>query len=57
MGDPVIVERAAHSLSRSQIDQDALKVLYRLHQNSHVAYLVGGFLHWEADGGEVERGG
>jgi thioredoxin 1 len=22
-----------------------------------VAYLVGGFLHWEADGGEVERGG
>ena len=42
MGDPVIVERAAHSLSRSQIDPDALKVLYRLHQNSHVAYLVGG---------------
>ena len=34
MGDPVIVERAAHSLSRSQIDPDALKVLYRLHQNS-----------------------
>ena len=42
MGDPIIVERAAHSLSRSQIDQDALKVLYRLHQNSHIAYLVGG---------------
>src|SRR5262245_50281977 len=42
MGDPVIVERAAHSLSRSQIDPDALKVLYRLHQNSHIAYLVGG---------------
>jgi len=42
MGDPVIVERAAHSLSRSQIDPDALKVLYRLHQNSYVAYLVGG---------------
>jgi len=42
MGDPVIVARAAHSLSRSQIDSDALKVLYRLHQNSHVAYLVGG---------------
>jgi poly(A) polymerase len=40
--DPVIVERAAHSLSRSQIDPDALKVLYRLHQNSYVAYLVGG---------------
>src|SRR4030095_4449832 len=42
MGDPVIVERAAHSLSRSQIDSDALKVLYRLHQNSYIAYLVGG---------------
>ncbi|HVQ14663.1 MAG TPA: polynucleotide adenylyltransferase PcnB [Vicinamibacterales bacterium] len=42
MGDPVIVERAAHSLSRSQIDPDALKVLYRLHQNGYVAYLVGG---------------
>src|SRR5262245_2886431 len=42
MSDPVIVERAAHSLSRSQIDPDALKVLYRLHQNNHVAYLVGG---------------
>src|SRR6186997_3202351 len=42
MGDPVVVARAAHSLSRSQIDPDALKVLYRLHQNSYVAYLVGG---------------
>jgi poly(A) polymerase len=42
MSDPVIVERAAHSLSRSQIDPDALKVLYRLHQNNHIAYLVGG---------------
>ena len=42
MGDPVIVARAAHSISRSQIDPDALKVLYRLHQNNYVAYLVGG---------------
>src|SRR5215204_1960624 len=42
MGDRVVIERAAHSLSRSQIDPDALKVLYRLHQNSHAAYLVGG---------------
>src|SRR5678809_283055 len=42
MSDPIIVERAAHSVSRSQIDPDALKVLYRLHQNDHVAYLVGG---------------
>src|SRR4030095_8129262 len=42
MSDPIIVERAAHSVSRSRIDPDALKVLYRLHQNDHVAYLVGG---------------
>ena len=42
MGEPVIVPRAAHSISRKQIDPDALKVLYRLHQNNYVAYLVGG---------------
>src|SRR6185436_15969058 len=42
MSDPIIVERAAHSVSRKQIDPDALKVLYRLHQNDHIAYLVGG---------------
>ena len=40
--EPVIVPRAEHSISRSQIDADALKVLYRLHQNEYVAYLVGG---------------
>ena len=39
---PVVVPRAEHSISRSQIDADALKVLYRLHQNDFVAYLVGG---------------
>jgi poly(A) polymerase len=39
---PVIVPRAEHAISRSQIDADALKVLYRLHQNEYVAYLVGG---------------
>jgi poly(A) polymerase len=39
---PVVVPRAEHSISRSQIDADALKVLYRLHQNEYVAYLVGG---------------
>jgi poly(A) polymerase len=42
MSDPVVVARAAHTLSRSQIDPDALKVLHRLHQNDYVAYLVGG---------------
>ena len=40
--EPLIVPRAEHSVSRSQIDPDALKVLYRLQQNSYTAYLVGG---------------
>jgi poly(A) polymerase len=39
---PTIVPRAAHALSRRDIDPDALKVLYRLRQGEHVAYLVGG---------------
>jgi poly(A) polymerase len=39
---PVVVPRAEHAISRSHVDADALKVLYRLHQNDHVAYLVGG---------------
>src|SRR6478672_10311007 len=42
MVEPVIVPRAEHPMSRSQVDADALKVLYRLHQNGYVAYLVGG---------------
>jgi len=42
MRQPVIVPREQHALSRKQIDPDALKVLYRLHQNDHIAYLVGG---------------
>jgi poly(A) polymerase len=42
MNTPVIVPRAEHSISRKQIDSDALRVLYRLHQHNHIAYLVGG---------------
>jgi poly(A) polymerase len=42
MGQPVVVPRAEHPISRKQIDPDALKVLYRLQQYNHVAYLVGG---------------
>jgi poly(A) polymerase len=42
MGDPVVLAREAHSISRKQIDPDALKVLYRLHHSHYVAYLVGG---------------
>jgi len=39
---PKIVPRAEHPLSRRDIDPDALKVLYRLRQADHIAYLVGG---------------
>ncbi|MEZ5287040.1 MAG: polynucleotide adenylyltransferase PcnB [Vicinamibacterales bacterium] len=42
MSAPVIVPRAEHTLSRSDIDPDALKVLYRLHDFNYAAYLVGG---------------
>jgi poly(A) polymerase len=42
MPDPVIVPRSDHPISRQQIDADALKVLYRLRQFDHIAYLVGG---------------
>ncbi len=42
MPTPVIIPRADHPISRRDIDPDALKVLYRLHQNQHSAYLVGG---------------
>jgi poly(A) polymerase len=42
MSEPVIVPRPEHAISRKQIDADALKVLYRLHQNNYTAYLVGG---------------
>jgi poly(A) polymerase len=42
MVQPRIVPRAEHTLSRRDVDPDALKVLYRLRQFEHVAYLVGG---------------
>ena len=42
MAEPTIVPRSAHPLSRRQVDPDALKVLYRLHEHNYVAYLVGG---------------
>jgi poly(A) polymerase len=42
MSEPVIIAREAHSISRKQIDPDALKVLYRLNQSNYTAYLVGG---------------
>ena len=39
---PVIVPRADHSISRAQISENALKVLYRLKNAGYEAYLVGG---------------
>src|SRR6202790_5162579 len=42
MPEPRTVPRAEHPISRKDIDPDALKVLYRLRQFDHVAYLVGG---------------
>src|SRR5256884_8892950 len=39
---PRIIPRAEHPISRRDIDPDALKVLYRLRQADHAAYLVGG---------------
>src|SRR5438309_11526067 len=44
VAEPRIVPRAEHPISRRDIDPDALKVLYRLRQFEHVAYLVGGSL-------------
>lgn len=42
MVEPVIISRAQHTISRRDIDPDALKVLYRLQQSHFDAYLVGG---------------
>lgn len=39
---PIIVPRAEHTISRSNINHNALKVLYRLHESGYSAYLVGG---------------
>ncbi|MCJ7494806.1 MAG: polynucleotide adenylyltransferase PcnB [Deltaproteobacteria bacterium] len=39
---PRILPRQEHPLSRSFIDPDALKILYRLHHHGFRAYLVGG---------------
>src|ERR1700693_2713295 len=42
MAEPRRLPRAEHPLSRRDVDPDALKVLYRLRQFDHLAYLVGG---------------
>src|SRR5512139_250174 len=42
MVEPIVVPRSEHSISRRQIDPDALRVLYRLKDAGHIACLVGG---------------
>ncbi len=37
-----VIRRADHPVSRKHIDPDALRVMQRLHQHGHKAYLVGG---------------
>jgi poly(A) polymerase len=39
---PTVVSRDQHPLSRKQMSQEVLKVLYRLHRTGHLAYLCGG---------------
>lgn len=39
---PIILPRPEHPISRKMIDEEALKVLYRLHRHGFLAYLVGG---------------
>jgi len=42
MVEPIVVPRSEHSISRRQIDPDALRVLYRLKDAGYIACLVGG---------------
>jgi poly(A) polymerase len=39
---PIIIPRPEHPISRKMIDDEVLKVLYRLHRHGYLAYLVGG---------------
>jgi poly(A) polymerase len=39
---PCIIPRSNHPISKNDIDREALKVLYRLRDAGHTAYLVGG---------------
>ena len=40
--NPIIIPRSEHPISRSLIDEEALKVLYRLHRHGFSSCLVGG---------------
>ena len=41
-GQPVVLPRAEHGISRKSIDENTLKVMYRLSRQGYKAYLVGG---------------
>lgn len=41
-GEPRILPRSGHPISRREIDKNAVKVLYRLHHAGYLACLVGG---------------
>ncbi|HSG40031.1 MAG TPA: polynucleotide adenylyltransferase PcnB [Thermoanaerobaculia bacterium] len=40
--EPRLLQRSDHPISRRDIDKNALKVLYRLHNAGYLAYMVGG---------------
>jgi len=42
IAEPLVIPRAEHSISRKQMAEEVLKVLYRLHNSGYKAYLVGG---------------
>ena len=39
---PLVLSRAEHPVSRSNIDSNAIKVMYRLHHGGYKSYMVGG---------------
>jgi poly(A) polymerase len=39
---PVIVSKPGHSISKRDVDPDAMKIIYRLHRLGFTAYLTGG---------------
>jgi len=51
-GAPRVIPRAEHGISRRRIDDNALKVLYRLNAAGHSAHLVGGGVRDLLLGGE-----
>ena len=42
VGQPIVIPRSEHGVSRKAISEHALKVLYRLNRHGYEAYLVGG---------------